>query len=214
MALDRTSVIGAAMALLDEGGLDGLTLRRLAQRLGVQAPTLYWHVRNKADLVTALADSILRDVGTLPPPPENQPWQEWLIDIAGRLRRAMLAHPDGARIVSAAHLSAALAAISELAMSTLVARGLPLQQARLTVLVVERFTIGQVLEEQSPSPNPKAVTRFDAEDFARHHPTVTAAITEYFQHGRTVDDLFRDSLELILHWHQTPTRRPRSSRRR
>jgi Tetracyclin repressor-like, C-terminal domain len=67
-----------------------------------------------------------------------------------RLRRAMLAHPDGARIVSAAHLSPTMAAVSELAMRTLVDRGLPLRQARLTVLVVERFTIGHVLEEQSP----------------------------------------------------------------
>jgi TetR/AcrR family transcriptional regulator, tetracycline repressor protein len=199
MALDKERIVAEAGALLDEGGLDSVTLRRLAQRLGVQAPTLYWHIRNKAELVNALAEAILQaELTQLKPPGQDEPWREWLIGVAMRLRRAMLAHPDGARIVSAAHLSPAMAAVSELAMRTLVDRGLPLRQARLTVLVVERFTIGHVLEEQSPPPDEDALDGFDRAAFAKRHPTVVAAITDYFQPGRTVDDLFRDSLELIL----------------
>jgi TetR/AcrR family tetracycline transcriptional repressor len=50
------------MSLVDAEGLDALTLRALAGRLGVQAPTLYWHVRNKAELLDALADRIMGDV--------------------------------------------------------------------------------------------------------------------------------------------------------
>jgi TetR/AcrR family transcriptional regulator, tetracycline repressor protein len=199
MALDKDRIVAEAVALLDEGGLDGVTLRRLAQRLGVQAPTLYWHIRNKAELVNALAEAILEaELTQLKPPGEDEPWREWLIGVAQRLRRAMLAHPDGARVVSAAHLSPTMAAVSELAMSALVDRGLPLRQARLTVLVVQRFTIGHVLEEQSPPPDEDALDGFDHDAFAQRHPTVVAAITDYFQPGRTVDDLFRDSLDLIL----------------
>lgn len=198
MALDKERIVTEAVALLDDGGLDGVTLRRLAQRLGVQAPTLYWHIRNKAELVNALAEAILEaELTQLKPPGEDEPWREWLIGVAQRLRRAMLAHPDGARVVSAAHLSPTMAAVSELAMSTLVDRGLPLRQARLTVLVVQRFTIGHVLEEQSP-PDEDALDGFDHDAFAKRHPTAVAAITDYFQPGRTVDDLFRDSLDLIL----------------
>ncbi|HEY3034846.1 MAG TPA: TetR/AcrR family transcriptional regulator C-terminal domain-containing protein, partial [Streptosporangiaceae bacterium] len=129
---------------------------------------------------------------------QDRPWQDWLTGVAQQLRRAMLAHPDGARIVSGAHLSPTLAALSEQAISTLVDRGLPLRQARLTVLVVQRFTIGHVLEEQSPPPDPDTVKDLDANAFAKRHPMVVAGITEYFQPGITVDDLFRDSLELIL----------------
>jgi TetR/AcrR family tetracycline transcriptional repressor len=212
VALDKERIVSEAVALLDEGGLDGLTLRKLARRLGVQAPTLYWHVRNKAELVTALAEAILHDLATLKSPPDDEPWQQWLIFVAERLRQAMRVHPDGARVVSAAHLSVTLAGLSELAMSTLVARGLPLQQARLTVLVVQRFTVGHVLEEQSPPPAGDAVDHFDADTFAERYPTVVAGITDYFQQGRTVDDLFRDSLQLILNWHQPPAQAPRSSR--
>lgn len=198
MALNRNQIIVAAIELLDEGGLDRLTLRRLAHRLGVQAPTLYWHIRNKAELVNMLVEAILNEQLTQLPPADGQGWQAWLIDLAQRLRRAMLAHPDGARLVSAAHLSPTLAAVSELAMRTLVQQGLPLRQARLTVLVVERFTIGHVLEEQSPPPDPATLQGFDHDAFAQRHPTITAGISDYFQPGTTVDDLFRDSLELIL----------------
>ncbi|HEX6685822.1 MAG TPA: TetR/AcrR family transcriptional regulator C-terminal domain-containing protein, partial [Candidatus Limnocylindrales bacterium] len=168
MALDRPRIVAEAVALLDEGGLDGVTLRRLAQRLGVQAPTLYWHIRNKARLINELGEAILADQLASPTPAQDgQPWHDWLIGLAQRLRRAMLAHPDGARVVSAAHLSMTMAAVSELAMSTLVERGPPLHRARLTVLAVQHFTIGHVLAEQSPPPDKAAVDGFDQEAFAR-----------------------------------------------
>jgi hypothetical protein len=90
-----------------------------------------------------------------------------------------------------------MAAISELAMSTLVARGVPLRQARVIVLTVERFTVGHVLEEQAPRPGAEALKRFDMDAFAREHPTAPAAISEYLADGRTVDDLFRDCLDVV-----------------
>lgn len=196
VALDKERIVGEAVALLDENGLDGLTLRKLAVRLGVQAPTLYWHIRNKAELINALADEILREpLALFQAPEEGQPWREWLIGVAERQRRAMLAHPDGARVISAAHLSPTLAALSERTMRTLVEAGLPLREARLTVLVTQKFTLGHVLEEQSPPPETDG---FDLDAFTAGHPTIVAGITEYFQDGRTVEDLFRDSLELIL----------------
>jgi TetR/AcrR family transcriptional regulator, tetracycline repressor protein len=199
MALDKERIVAEAVALLDEGGLDGVTLRRLAQRLGVQAPTLYWHIRNKAELLNALAEAILEaELSQLKPPDKDELWRDWLIGVAQHLRRAMLAHPDGARVVSAAHLSPTMAAVSEMAMNTLVEKGLPLRQARLTVLVVQRFTLGHVLEEQSPPPDQDALDGFDTAAFAQRHPTIVAGVTDYFQAGRTIDDLFRDSLHLIL----------------
>ncbi|MDF2848837.1 MAG: TetR family transcriptional regulator, partial [Oerskovia sp.] len=57
--LDRERVVRAALALLDEVGLDGLTLRRLAQDLGVKAPALYWHFASKADLLHEMAATML-----------------------------------------------------------------------------------------------------------------------------------------------------------
>jgi AcrR family transcriptional regulator len=199
LTLDRQRIVAEAVALLDAEGLDGVTTRKLAARLGVQSPTLYWHLPNKAALVTAIADAILdQQFGDMSPPEPDQHWQDWLSGLAERLRRALLAHPDGARVISASQLSLTMAAISELAMSTLVARGIPLRQARVIVLTVERFTVGHVLEEQAPRPDAAALKNFDMATFAEQHPTAVAAIAEYFRPGRTVDDLFRDCLEVVI----------------
>jgi len=199
MALDRRRIVAEAVALLDEDGLDGVTLRRLARRLGVQAPTLYWHIPNKAALITAIADEILKEKFDNPERPGRaESWPDWLSAVAHRLRQALLAHRDGARVVSAAQASVTMAGLSELAMSTLVARGVPLREARLIVLTVEHFTMGHVLAEQSFRPDQDLPDPFDLASYAERYPTVVAGITEYFQPGRTVDDVFRDCLRLII----------------
>jgi TetR/AcrR family transcriptional regulator, tetracycline repressor protein len=199
LALNRQRIVSEALALLDAEGLEGVTLRKLAVRLGVQAPTLYWHLPSKAALITALAEAILdQEFPEMAPPEPDERWPDWLAGLATRLRRALLAHPDGARVISTAHLSLKMAAISELAMSTLVARGVPLRQARVIVLTVEHFTVGHALAEQAPRPDADALKDFDMAAFTEEHPTVVAGITEYFQPGRTVDDLFRECLEVII----------------
>ena len=59
MPVTREQIVAVALELLDEAGLDGLTLRQLAARLGIRAPTLYWHVRDKRELLDLLAAVIL-----------------------------------------------------------------------------------------------------------------------------------------------------------
>lgn len=193
----RQDVIDEALRLVDAEGLDAVTLRALATRLDIQAPTLYWHVKNKAELLDLLGDAImdeaLASIGDIGDPG----WRDWLLDAATRLRRTMLAHPDGARIVSGARASLRRADFTELAMSTLVADGVPLQKARLIVVVVERYTVGYVLEEQSPPP-PEDTRVPDPSELGRRLPTVMRALTEYYGAGRTADDLFTDGLLLIL----------------
>ena len=59
--LTRETVLRGALALLDDIGIDALSTRRLAQHLGVQSPTLYWHFKNKAELLKAMAETIMLD---------------------------------------------------------------------------------------------------------------------------------------------------------
>lgn len=196
VTVDRQQIVTEAVALLDAEGLEGVTLRKLAARLGIAQPTLYWHLPNKAALVTAIADAILsQGLPGLAPPGPGQSWPQWLTSFAGQLRRALLAHPDGARVVSISQASHAMAALSELAITSLAAQGLTLRQARLIVLTVERFTFGHVLEEQAPRPGPQDV---DMASFTRQYPNLVASITDYFRPGRTADDVFRDCLDIVI----------------
>jgi TetR/AcrR family transcriptional regulator, tetracycline repressor protein len=201
LALNRQAVVSEALKLVDSEGLDAVTLRALAARLGVQAPTLYWHVRNKAELLDALGDAILDEalaaIDALDDAVADAGWQDWLAAAVTQLRRAMLAHPDGARIVSSARSSLRRADFTERAMATLVAQGVPAQRARLTVIVAERYTVGYVLEEQSPPPA-EGSRQPDPTELTRRLPTITAAIIEYYSSGRTADDLFQDGVRFIL----------------
>jgi TetR/AcrR family tetracycline transcriptional repressor len=90
-------VARAALALLDEVGLDELTMRRLAERLGVKAASLYRHVRDKDDLLVLLADEI--SGGIAAPSPAGS-WRARLVAMARSYRRGLLSHRDAARVLA------------------------------------------------------------------------------------------------------------------
>jgi TetR/AcrR family transcriptional regulator, tetracycline repressor protein len=95
--LDQPQVVRAALTLLDEVGLDELTMRRLADRLGVKAASLYRHVRDKDELLILLGDEIS---GEIPLPHGSGEWKEQLTEIAWNVRRGLLAHRDAARLLA------------------------------------------------------------------------------------------------------------------
>ncbi|WP_327069892.1 TetR/AcrR family transcriptional regulator C-terminal domain-containing protein [Kitasatospora sp. NBC_01302] len=159
MALHREDVIEAALDLLDEVGLDKLTTRALTTRLGVAPGALYWHVKSKAELLSAIADRIMREAyGTPGNATDDAPgdWVEQTTAFAHRTRRAMLARRDGARVV-AGHLPLTAAALdaSEAGLALLRATGLPLAQAAYFGHTVASYVTGFALQEQAaPTPAP------------------------------------------------------------
>ncbi len=80
--LTRARVVEAALRLVEREGLEALTMRRLGRELGVEGMALYTHVRDKADLLDAVAELVLRDLEV--PLGRGAPWQE-------RVRRGVLA---------------------------------------------------------------------------------------------------------------------------
>ena len=95
--LDQAQVVGAALALLDEVGLDELTMRRLAAALHVKAASLYRHVRNKDELLALLGDEISAEI---PLPRTAGRWRDQLVESAWNVRRGLLAHRDAARVLA------------------------------------------------------------------------------------------------------------------
>lgn len=96
MALERTTIIAAALDLMDEAGLDGLTMRRLADALNVQAPSLYWHFASKPALLDAMANALLEDVASTPD--GSADFRTILRRSADELRAALQSRRDGARV--------------------------------------------------------------------------------------------------------------------
>jgi TetR/AcrR family tetracycline transcriptional repressor len=95
--LDRQLIIRTALELLDEVGLDDVTMRALAERLNVKAASLYRHVRDKDELLALLGDEIS---GEIPLPRESGNWRTQLAEAAWNVRRGLLAHRDAARVLA------------------------------------------------------------------------------------------------------------------
>ncbi|GAA4513506.1 TetR/AcrR family transcriptional regulator C-terminal domain-containing protein [Actinoallomurus oryzae] len=150
MALDREKVLDTALRLIDEVGLDGFSLRRLAKELGVQAPALYWHFSSKKDLLDHLVSvtNERAEAGTAGRPAPGETWDDWLAEGMRARRRAMLAHRDGARLASGNRPTPDSFPRIERTLGVLVEAGFTPEDAIRAVLVLGHYVSGFVLDEQ------------------------------------------------------------------
>jgi TetR/AcrR family tetracycline transcriptional repressor len=187
--LSRDVLIETGLRLLDEVGLDGLTVRRLATELGVQSPALYWHVKTKQELLDGMADAIIQSAG-MGPPRGGESWQEWLRRRARGYRRALLAHRDGARVVAAARRMPGALGEFEGELTAMVALGFTPVLALRTITALGNYLNGYVLQEQAGV----AAGDPDAGDLLATVPTLAAALRAggnpmaeaSFEHGLTL----------------------------
>ncbi|HEM7133514.1 MULTISPECIES: tetracycline resistance transcriptional repressor TetR [Providencia] len=146
--LDKETIITAALDLLNEVGMEGLTTRKLAQKLGVEQPTLYWHVKNKRALLDALSVEMLKRHHGHPLPVEGETWQEFLRHNALNFRRALLSYRDGAKVHLGTRPSAEQYATVEKQLQFMIDSGFSLKSGLYAVSAVGHFTLGSVLEQQ------------------------------------------------------------------
>lgn len=146
--LTRHTIIQTALRLLDQVGLEGLTVRRLAAELGVQSPALYWHLHNKRELLDGMADTITLAAG-MGPPHHGESWQDWLARRARAYRSSLLGHRDGARLVANARMSPATLAMFDQELTAMVGRGFTPVLALRTIMAVAHYVNGFVLQEQT-----------------------------------------------------------------
>jgi TetR/AcrR family tetracycline transcriptional repressor len=85
--VNRETVVAEALDLLDEVGLDAVSTRALAKRLGVEQPSLYWHFRKTEDLLSAMAQSAMAPHVTAPLPTADGDWHEWFLENSRSFRR-------------------------------------------------------------------------------------------------------------------------------
>ncbi|MEV6423959.1 TetR/AcrR family transcriptional regulator C-terminal domain-containing protein [Streptomyces sp. NPDC051662] len=89
--LTRERITEAAIALLDDEGMERLTMRHLAERIGVGATTLYWHIDTKDDVIDLATDAIFAEAQL--PGGHDGDWQESVVDLLSRYRAMLLRHP-------------------------------------------------------------------------------------------------------------------------
>lgn len=146
---DRRAIVAAAIEVLDERGLDGLSMHAIAARIGVRQPALYHHVGDKDELLAAVAAEVLDRWHTDRLPTEDEDWQDFLTRNARSLRRAMLSVRDGARLIATAGPRSPDVDNAVAQTALLEAQGFRGRDAVLAFITTSRYTIGAVLEEQT-----------------------------------------------------------------
>ncbi|MFI9386402.1 TetR/AcrR family transcriptional regulator C-terminal domain-containing protein [Kutzneria sp. NPDC052558] len=185
MRINRSQVLAAALDLLDEAGLDQLSMRRLAVALGVQNGATYWHFRSKQALLEAMADELIAGVAEV----EDLPWDERVTALASRLRLALLSRRDGARVFSSAFFPLPNAlAYGDALIGALLAAGLSPRAAAWSADTVTYHVVAHTLEEQLAGEDPSRLQ--SAVDPVRHPHLHTALAhvpaphpEEHFRHG-------------------------------
>ncbi|WP_039992987.1 TetR/AcrR family transcriptional regulator C-terminal domain-containing protein [Gordonia otitidis] len=147
--LTRADIVQAALDLLDEKGIDAVTVRAVATRLGVKAPALYWHVENKQTLLDEMGTEIQRRVINRLRDQPMQAWPDSVAAYARVLRREYLAHRDGARTFSGTRLTDPdVLRAQEPWLEQIVDSGIALEKAVRAIEFVTAFVVGFVIEEQ------------------------------------------------------------------
>jgi TetR/AcrR family transcriptional regulator, tetracycline repressor protein len=203
MKINRDMVTRAGLKLLNEHGLEQLTLRRLAIELNVQAATIYWHFKSKEELLDEMATTVLAEgAAHLIPARKSSDWRVWASTFGEGLRKTLLAYRDGARMVSGTRLTnTEYLKTTERIGTQMLAAGFSVRSAVVLFSTIYNYTLSFVMEEQAVFPvagkrSPRYSieernARLDPTVFPFHRQTSTILFDRY-------DRRFREGLELIL----------------
>ncbi|MCA0023115.1 MULTISPECIES: TetR/AcrR family transcriptional regulator C-terminal domain-containing protein [unclassified Mesorhizobium] len=195
MKLDKALIVAQALELLNDVGIDALSTRLLAQRLKVQQPALYWHFRTKRALLDAMNEEILRRGHGHQVLLPGESWQEFVRNNARSFRGALMAYRDGARVHAGTEADPGDLEHVERLLTFLREAGMPSVMAMRLLMIVGRYTVGCVLEEQAEYPaGPGRGAALDAK--ASGYPLLSQALADYRAGGH--EALFESGLDLLI----------------
>jgi AcrR family transcriptional regulator len=202
--LTRERVVTEALAVIAQDGIQALTMRSLAARLGVVPGAVYHHVRNKQQLQDLVLDNVLAEVDLDLDP--SMGWTDQLKALAHRLRRVLEAHPGVAGILKTRDpLGPHSLALAEAFLEPLQAAGFGDRQAGPAFFLLVDYTIGFAVSDTSTSVNEQRVrnpgTRAQLHQFFRslppdRFPALVALGEHVWVDNR--DERFTVGLELLM----------------
>jgi TetR/AcrR family transcriptional regulator, tetracycline repressor protein len=153
--LTKSAVVGRALEMADRGGVEALTIRKLATELGVTPMALYWHFRSKDELLVALADHIWSGIDL--DVDQSRPWPEQLRAMLESLVGVLRAHPSGPQLILA-HEKESVASMraAEIALALLLGAGFDAEQASEITRTALWTALTMVMSEPGFEPDVQA----------------------------------------------------------
>jgi TetR/AcrR family transcriptional regulator, tetracycline repressor protein len=218
MKVNREILVHGALKLLNQVGLEQLTLRRLGIELKVQAAAMYWHFKSKEELIDEMATMVLAQGASLLVPVRKQSeWKVWVVAFGEGLRKTLLQYRDGARMVAGSRLTnTEFMKTAEVVAAQLVETGFTLRQTVVLLSTIYNYTLSFVMEEQAVFPTPgKRSEQYDLRK--RDESLSREALPLMRQAGPILFDRFerryKEGLDLILQGAACQLRPPKVSPR-
>lgn len=183
--LTRDDIVVAGARLLDQAGSDGLSMRALARALDTGPATLYWHVRDRDELLALILD---QTAGTIDVP-ETGPWQERLVALALAIRDALLPRPALVNVLWEAswRLGERTLAVADAMVGLVAESGLDEVEVADAYFALLTYILGFIVAESRVRTNDGYVAEATAGGFpnlARYDPSADpAAMRRRFDYG-------------------------------
>lgn len=201
--LTRERVLRTAMALADEGGLESVTMRRLARELGVEAMSLYHHVANKDDLLDGMIDRVFAEIDL---PSGEHDWKTAMRQRALSAREVLSRHRWAIGLTeSRTTPGPALLRHHDAVIGSLRKGGFSLPMAAQAFSVLDSYIYGFALQEASlPLADPQETAEVAGAILeqrpADEYPHLAEMITEHvLRPGYDFREEYERGLDLILH---------------
>lgn len=194
LSLER--IVATAVELLDAEGIDGLKMRRLADRLGAGAMSLYWHVDNKEEVFDLALDSVLEYLE----PPQSVEAQDWRGDVIHMLedwRVSMLRHPWSASLLPRRALGSNILSRLELLSRTLSAAGVKDADLNVAIWSLWNYVMGATITRASfdLSDDDRTAAQQRLTRLSEHYPTIERSRLLL---DNDWDGAFRKGLDFLL----------------
>jgi len=217
MKVNREMVIRAGLKLLNEVGLERLTLRLLGRELKIQAATLYWHFKSKEELMDAMATAVLAEgAWRLVPAKDFPDWSAWAAAFGIGLRQTLLDYRDGARMVGGTRLTnTEYMKTAERIAGKVIEGGFTVRQAVVLLSTIYNYTLSFVMEEQAVFPRPEE--RSPQYDIARRNAKLDRKEFPILRRSGAIlfdgfDRRYKEGLDLILRGAESEGASPRAKR--
>jgi AcrR family transcriptional regulator len=171
--LSRERIVTTAVELLDAQGIEGLTMRRLADRLGSGVMSLYWHVDRKEDVFDLALDSVL-EYCPLPQMGAAQDWREEAIHMLEDWRASMLRHPWSASLLPRRVLGPNILSRLELLGQILSRAGITDANLNAAIWSLWNYVMGATITRASfdVSDDDRAAAQQRLTRLSEHYPTI------------------------------------------
>jgi len=190
--ISREAAVEAALGIIDREGLDAFSLPRLARELNVQAPSLYHHFQDRADILRTVARAIVLAT-RLPEPSVCITWVDWFVGISTAFRRAVLRHRNAAPVLLEFMPRDLLIRHYEVGVQIMAKIGVPEEQRFGVIDGLDTLTLGASLAEAAKNPATAAKVLADVD--ATTEPMLAEAVAF---NTRTAEELFAHSVRSFL----------------